>query len=548
MHVVIYGLALLAATGEPFDQWTPKYPCEGGLPETTGMRLGSEELDALANADPVTPFAELTCGVRLQEGTTWVGSSGGLMCLEPGDRYWRLFHSRRWLPDDRVQDVAVVDDGSVWIRTPAGAVRLVKHRWTLKEKMDAINQALRKYHIREGFCCKIACNEPGNPEAGYSQPDNDNDGLWTALYVAAEAFRYGATGDEQARENAWRSLQTMMVLESITGIPGFAARSFVPIEIDKSHDSNWYRSADGKRWWKNDTSSDEVVGHFFAYFVYYVVAATEEQKEKIRPVVGRIADHIIDHNFYYVGPTGKPTTWGVWSPERLNRDPRRIPERSLNSLEVLSHLKVAEFITGNPCYGQAATELIDKHGYAANTVGQKIEWPPSEVNHSDDELGFLSYYPLTWMEREAGLRRIYVWSIERSWHYEQPERSPLFNFIYATAHQASHMPDPMKRPPAGLVSGPRYDLEACWNWFRRVPSDTTAWTIDNSRRRDLGRITKNRFDRASSERVLPIDERLMLRWNADPYQLVNGDGGRTRGDGAYILLPYWMGRYHRLID
>jgi hypothetical protein len=264
--------------------------------------------------------------------------------------------------------------------------------------------------------------------------------------------------------------------------------------------------------------------------------------------VGRIADHIIDHNFYYVGPTGKPTTWGVWSPERLNRDARRIPERSLNSLEVLSHLKVAEFITGNPRYGQAATDLIDKHGYAANTVWQKIEWPPSEVNHSDDELGFLSYYPLMRLERKQDLRRIYLWSIERSWHYERPERSPLFNFIYATAHQASHMPDPMKRPPADLVPGPRYDLDACLSWFRRVPADTTAWTIDNSRRRDLGRITKNRFHRACSERVLPIDERLMLRWNADPYQLVNGNDGRTRGDGAYILLPYWMGRYHRLID
>jgi hypothetical protein len=59
---------------------------------------------------------------------------------------------------------------------------------------------------------------------------------------------------------------------------------------------------------------------------------------------------------------------------------------------------------------------------------------------------------------------------------------------------------------------------------------------------------KNRFDQQSSRRVLPIDERLMLRWNADPYQLDGGDGGRSRGDGAFLLLPYWMGKYHRLFD
>ncbi|MFH1920876.1 MAG: hypothetical protein ABIP48_13485 [Planctomycetota bacterium] len=45
-----------------------------------------------------------------------------------------------------------------------------------------------------------------------------------------------------------------------------------------------------------------------------------------------------------------------------------------------------------------------------------------------------------------------------------------------------------------------------------------------------------------------LQERLLLRWNADPYQLDEGNGGRTRNDGTFILLPYWMGRYYRLLD
>ena len=51
-----------------------------------------------------------------------------------------------------------------------------------------------------------------------------------------------------------------------------------------------------------------------------------------------------------------------------------------------------------------------------------------------------------------------------------------------------------------------------------------------------------------SEVVLPVSERRVMRWNGDPYTLDGGSDGRDRDDGGAILLPYWMGRYHRLID
>jgi hypothetical protein len=343
----------------------------------------------------------------------------------------------------------------------------------------------------------------------------------------------------------------MMFLERVTGIPGFVARSFVPGDgpnPGERYGGEWHRSADGKWWWKGDTSSDEVDGHYFAYAVYYSVAATDDQKEKIRPVVARITDHILDHGYYYVGPTGKPTTWGVWAPKSLNHDLKWIAERGLNSLEILSHLKVAEHITGDPRYAEAARELIGRHAYAMNTVRQKIIWPEEEVNHSDDELAFLAYYPLLWYERDAGLRRFYLLSLERSWQIERPEQSPLFNFICAAGRQASRWPKPSERPPAGLVDGAEYDLDACLAWFRDVPADTIDWTVRNSGRRDLGPVVKNRFGRPRGECVLPIDERLLLRWNADPYQVDSSGGGRSRNDGAFILLPYWMGKYHRLME
>ena len=36
-----------------------------------------------------------------------------------------------------------------------------------------------------------------------NQPvSTDNDGLWTAMYVAAECFRYKVTGEAEARDHA----------------------------------------------------------------------------------------------------------------------------------------------------------------------------------------------------------------------------------------------------------------------------------------------------------------------------------------------------------
>ena len=176
-------------------------------------------------------------------------------------------------------------------------------------------------------------------------------------------------------------------------------------------------------------------------------------KKEIAAYVARITDHIIDHGFYYVGPPGVPTTWGVWAPEKLNHDLKRLGDRGLNSLEILSHLKVADHIVvGNPRYAEAAKELIEKHAYATNTVLQKHTWPLEMTNHSDDELAFTAYYPLVIYERNPDLHAKYMLSLKRTWMVERPEHSPFFNFIYAAGVQANSWTDPSKRPDPGMIA------------------------------------------------------------------------------------------------
>jgi hypothetical protein len=553
MLQLLVGWSLLAGVSDQlYLAWVSEVSKEAALPATVGEKLSPNDLARLADARPVLPYRELTCGVRLDDGATWVGSKQGVMYRTPQMGRWRLFHSRRWLPNNQVDDLAVDSTGTVWVKTPAGIAKLARREMTLDKKMAQIDEQLQQHHVRLGLVGSIELVDPSKPSAGWWQPSSDNDGLWTSLYVAAEAFRYGTTADPAAKKNAAASLKALMLLEEITGIPGFCARSFYPADAPfkpaERHGGEWHLSKDGNWWWKGDTSSDELDGHYFAYALYYDIAADEAERKQIAALVARITDHIIDHGYYYVGPSGNPTTWGVWAPERLNQDLKWFGDRGLNSLEILSHLKVAEHVTGDPKYTRAAKELVEKHSYAINTVDQKQVWPSEAVNHSDDELAFLAYYPLLWYERDPELRRIYLASLERSWQIERPEQSPFFNFIYAACRQAGFVEDASKRPDKPHLAPADYDRDICVEWFREVPSDLYEWSVVNSNRQDLGEVATNRFQQRRSHFVLPIAERRVMRWNGDPYELDGGSDGRSRDDGTFILLPYWMGRYHRFID
>jgi hypothetical protein len=74
------------------------------------------------------------------------------------------------------------------------------------------------------------------------------------------------------------------------------------------------------------------------------------------------------------------------------------------------------------------------------------------------------------------------------------------------------------------------------------------WSVRNSDRQDIGEVLTNRQNVVRSRTVLPVSERCLMRWNGDPFTLDGGSDGRSRDDGTYILLPYWMGRYHHFID
>jgi hypothetical protein len=466
--------------------------------------------------------------------TFWFGTPQGafLSGVGNGKSSAIYYAGKRWLPDDKVTGIGFDSRPLVfWIETPKGFSRIEFKSMTLADKSRPFVERVQQRHNRWGLTADSHLRLPGDLSSN-QMVSSDNDGLWTAMYVAAECFRYKVTGARDARENARVGMQAIMRLEEITGISGFPARSFIKTGVDvQPGDGEWHDTPDKVWRWKGDTSSDEIVGHYFIYPIYHDLVADETEKPKLRAVIERITNHILDNKYQLIDVDGKRTRWGWWGPDTIWEDP---DETGLRALHILAHLRVALHLTASPVYRtkyQAAyDDLIKNHKYHLLTRNQKI-MVPGRINHSDDELAFLSYYPLLSYETDPKLREVYQQSLERSWQIERPERNPLWNFIYAVGCGAKE-----------------FDQAESIRTLQEIPMDQIDWTVKNSHRQDVPLDPFNdRHKRMQALIVLPYDELPMSKWNGNPYNLDGGNGGRSEDDGAYFLLPYWMGRYHKLI-
>jgi len=476
------------------------------------------------------PVLDLRCVEVAPNGDVWFGTANGAARLSAGK--WDYFHSRRWLPGDEVRAVAFQGDEVVWLATSGGVTRLEFRRMTLRQKADYFEQRLRERHLRHGYVVTCTWNEKLQPP-GWQPGYDDNDGLWTSLYVAAEAFRYATTGEPEARDYASQSLQALLDLVRLSPVKGMPAR-FIVLDQDNlevpQNNPHVRRLKNLPAWYKGDTSSDELAGHFFAYSIYFDLIANEEEKRQIRQAADAIGSHLLEHGLLIIDEGGQPTTWGVFAPQFLNHDPRWAEDRGLNSLQILSHLKVCYHLTGDPKYQQEYERLIREHGYAFNAVHQK-KLPPYHVNHSDDELAALAFYPLLLYEEDPALRALYRLGARRSWEIERPEKSPLFNFIYGVA-------DPQMA-----------DAAASAETLQDMPMDTRYYDIDNRHCADI-RIDeelRGRFGVTQSAQPLRRSQSGMLKWNGNPYSLVWEGQQSAEDDGTFFLLPYWMGRYYGFI-
>jgi hypothetical protein len=367
-----------------------------------------------------------------------------------------------------------------------------------------------------------------------SKPDsNDNDGLWTSLYIAAECFRYAATHSPDALRNAQDSLKGLYRLLSITGISGFPARSYIHRNERGDTDGMWHWVPDHMRKWKGDTSSDELVGHFFVYGIAYDLLPSEDEsdREAIRNAAVNVANNLREHGWNLAGYGGRITTWGRFSLAYFKTTLGH-EDAPLNSLELLFMLRVAYHVSGDRSFLEAYQRLIKQDGYLPRVTEGFSKLPPlTHFNFSDEELAFLSFYPVLQYEDGPGFRRLYQAALTNLWRHAEGEHNPLWDYVYNVGTGAEN-----------------YDAQGALDTLRRIPMDMIYWTVHNSQRLDLPLSQlPNEAGQRQSLKVIPPGERCISKWNTNPYALDGNSGGKRVDDGTYFLLPYWLRRYYRLV-
>jgi hypothetical protein len=481
---------------------------------------------------PILPLTRIGVG---QDGWVWMGTPDGAICFRPAARAgkrWFYFWGRRYLADNSVVNV-VAEPHRAWIQTRTGTSLIDFKKFTLEEKSALFIKQLHRCNDRYGLIADALLTRPGDLSS-CKPVSNDNDGLWTSLYISSECFRYATTHSSDALRNAQNSLKGLYRLLWITGIPGFPARSYIHWDEGGDTDGMWHWAPDRAWKWKGDTSSDELVGHFFVYGIAYDSLPQEDEfdREAIRNAAVNIANNLRGHGWNLAGYDGRITRWGRFSLAYF-KTPVGHPDAPLNSLELLSILRVAYHVSGNESFLQDYLRLIKQDGYLRRvTEGFSKLPPPTHYNFSDEELAFLSFYSVLRYEDAPDLRRQYQAALTDLWHHAQGEHNPLWDYIYKVGTGAGD-----------------YDAQGALNTLERIPLDMTYWSVQNSQRRDL-LLTPlpNEDGQRQSLKVIPPDQRCISKWNANPYTLNCNRGGRKVDDGTYFLLPYWLGRYYKLVS
>ena len=515
------------------------------------------------------PIEDVTSIAVTKNDDLWIGTSVGAILHRPyaSGRKWYYRAGLRYLPGNNVKAFAIApDETAVYVNTDDGIGRIDFVQMTLSQRAELIEQRLNKFHRRLGLVAASTLDDAMNPTSSIII-DDDNDGLWTSYHVVAMSLAYAATGEEKYKQSAREGMHAMVMLQNASGTPGLVARSVLPLEEGKKKweemqssrsemkREQWRPTPDGKYYWKSDTSSDEIDGHYFAFYAYWEHIAKHDPAEDamIRKQVKDVTDYIVDNGYYLIDWNGKATTWGKWAPEILNDDPRRYGENGLGALEMLSFLRTAYHITGDDKYRKSFDDLACNHGYLDNILLTK-KYFPDENNHSDNQLACVAYYPFIQLEQDPGVREVLHKAVRRHYKIVAREKSTFFDYVFAT------------------IDPDFIDIAGSTQTLRDAPTDRRLWGMKNSHRADvLLDFRLNRHGEPILVHALPADERNFTKWNIDPF-VPDGGGnflqrvagtplsplnvradqakgeGRVEDDGASWLLAYWMGRYHGFIS
>ena len=545
--------------------------------------------------------SDYTCFAAGDDSVMWYGGKTGVTRYDPNGESLEdkimYFSAHRYLPHHAV-DAILADGKDLWALAGDKVSHIEMLTLTAEEKAEILLEETNNYVMRRGMVSQRDLREHRNYESRYPYAACDNDGLFTSGYAVGEMFRYATLREKlgedhprvkDARKNATKACEACLLLMYIHGRPeGFIARSYhvtgepVPddgifykregktahcIETTYAKENGrvgeevpcdypvperlaaLYRDlgyTDDDIYYKADTSSDEVTGHFLQMkFAHdFLAEGDPELDELIKDACKRTTLHIINHGFEFCESSGKPTTWAKWSKNYFENDPIGYVDAPLNSSEMLVYLKITMYITGEKGLWQETYDKLISEGYAdlgpkhydrfyQGAMREKVN-PEEDLMYGDNMLALMTYWMLCTLEDNGELLEKYRAAF-RSWSgLILREHTPGYDFMYK-----------LGVPDADI------DIEKNAKWFTHFETNRLLASV-NSRRHDvavkLGRNYEEKREYEISALLMP-DERHVSKYDRNPYDLFMGENRGTCIESCYIYTyAYWIGRYYGFID
>ena len=359
--------------------------------------------------------------------------------------------------------------------------------------------------------------------------------------------------------------------------------------------------------YKGDTSSDEIIGHVFLYKLAYDILGPEDPElaALIANTMNKFAQHLVDNSYNLVDGSGQPTTWAKFSRTYMHNG-QVLGGAPLNTMVLLTVFKVAAHVTGYQKwedeykmaaldeqyeYAKVMTQELERYHLSileyVNSVSPVLGFVirplvGTEVydtlyrlilNHSDEEMAMLAFYTLFQLEDDEELLTYYREALEDWWFSIGNSENPLWYYIYQLAYPNEAKTDKygnsltetaswaLSRHPMDLrrflaTNGNRddvYELDlddvgiGGTNELSFDPDAYTPpfWHSDNDVLKMIGLVWGlGKYELT----VAAADERAFHKYNGSTFDLDDAHNpGEMEGSTTYSL-PYWMGRYHGMLE
>ncbi len=419
-----------------------------------------------------------------------------------------------------------------------------------------------------------------------------NDGLWSALYLASQAYRYAVTREPEALANLRLLMEGTEERHRITGSPGIFARRIIPPGVQglscPTADSSFTTSEDKDRnkwvrigedgcawviphetgeWTQTDNcglddfvdwcfldnvSQDEYAGHMYALGTVVKLVDDPDLRETATRILEQVAEHLMENDMVFVDWDGRPTEYGKMYPTSFVEAP------GFAAVLGYTYVQMGAYLSGRDDLDRYRRECLLR----SNDSGPCMPWPfdpgaypdhlafpllyvgPNDcmANFNNFSMLLSGYYTAIGFEEDPALRAVFQDALDQYVMRDPDARIPAitqqnawFNFIWASRKALGPQSD-----------GPAYDAvhDAICS-LRQFPASQAQPEKTPSATHEEFCI--GRLETSMSEDVIPVAERCPRRilWWRNPYQRrdCEAEPWMITSPGDY-LLAYWMGRYY----